>query len=121
MSRRARSNNTSGTNNERKVSSKRSVFSLKRSSKGNEYFSFYNSEKPRFRVVLEDLNESGDVTGRYNLNGAMFNIEDPVARFDFYVEKGIMTEKEADEAINKIPDFILEEARIDVGDLEELD
>lgn len=121
MSRRARSRSKGSSSKEKKTSTKRSVFSLKRSQKGNEYFSFYDSENPRFRVVLEDLDQDGEVTGRYNLNGAMFNIEDPVARFDYYVENGIMTEDEADEAINKIPDFILEEARIDVGDLEELD
>ena len=120
MSRRARSSRGKSSDSDRKPSTKRSVFSLKRSKKGNEYFSFYDSESPKFRVVLEDLDENGEVVGRYNLNGAMFNIEDPVARFDYYVENGIMTEEQADEAINKIPDFILEEARIDTSDLEEL-
>ena len=98
----------------------RSVFSQKRSSKGNEYYSFYDSKNPRFRLVLEDLDESGEITGRYNLNGTMFNIEDPQVRFDTYVEKGLMTVEEANEALSKIPDFILEEARIDLNKLQQL-
>lgn len=46
----------------------------------------------------------------FTLNGEpvkYFNVEDPTAKFERFVQSGVMTEQEAQERIDKIPDYVI--------------
>ena len=46
------------------------------------------------------------------VNGKSIYLNDPADKYDLFVEKGIMTEDEADAAVDNIPDYVLEEGTV---------
>jgi hypothetical protein len=92
------------SNGKQKTEGYVTLFEVKKDDDGNEYFQFV---KNKDYVNIE-------VNG-VNVNGRTFYINDPADKFELMVEKGTMSEDEADEKIARIPDYILEEGTIKLG------
>lgn len=80
------------------------VFEIKEDDDGNEYLQFTKNSD---YVSIE-------VNG-VSVNGKTIYLNDPAEKFDRMVDSGHMTEEEADEKVNSIPSYIIEEATVKLG------
>lgn len=95
-SRRARSGKSNSKKGEKKTSGYVSVLEVKEGEKG-DYIQF--TKNPNVEILVNGV----------NVNGKSVYLNDPAEKFDRFVESGNMTEEEAEEAVAKIPSYVIEE------------
>lgn len=97
----SRSSSNSSSNKGAKTTGYVTFIEKKISDEGKKYYQFIKNSD----YVNIEING-------VNVNGKSIYFNDPAEKFEIMLEKGIITEEEADERIDKIPKYILEEASI---------
>lgn len=101
-SRRASSSGESrGSSSGKKTAGYVTVLEVKKGEDGNEYFQFTKNSE------YVDIKING-----VSVNGKTIYLNDPADKYDRMVDKGTITEEEADEKVAKIPEYIIEEGTV---------